>query len=102
MHYFDCDMNKLWRTGSVGHDSSTICCSFEKYKSDGDTMYAFAGYMTVYNYYAYPEKVRPRISQVLVMPPFQRQGHGAKLLQTFYNDCYSRSNILDITGTLDV
>ncbi|KAK2187191.1 hypothetical protein NP493_176g03011 [Ridgeia piscesae] len=70
---------------------------FEKYKSDGDTMYAFAGYMTVYNYYAYPEKVRPRISQVLVMPPFQRQGHGAKLLQTFYNDCYSRSNILDIT-----
>ena len=24
-------------------------------------MYAFVGYMTVYNYYAYPEKIRPRI-----------------------------------------
>ena len=34
---------------------------FEKYKSNGNPMYAFVGYMTVYNYYAYPEKIRPRI-----------------------------------------
>ncbi|KAK2150607.1 hypothetical protein LSH36_399g07001 [Paralvinella palmiformis] len=70
---------------------------FEKYREAGTTIYAFAGYMTVYNYYAYPEKIRPRISQVLVMPPFQRQGHGATLIQTFYNSCYNRHDILDIT-----
>ena len=34
---------------------------FEKYREAGTTIYAFAGYMTVYNYYAYPEKIRPRI-----------------------------------------
>ena len=37
-------------------------------------------------------------SQVLVLPPFQKQGHGAQLMQTFYNDCYADSDILDITG----
>ncbi|KAK6183635.1 hypothetical protein SNE40_011071 [Patella caerulea] len=70
---------------------------FEKYKSDGNTMYAIAGYMTVYNYYAYPNKTRPRISQVLILPPFQRQGHGAQILQTFYNTCYDRDDVMDIT-----
>ena len=39
-----------------------ICFRFEKYKkSEGDKIYAFVGYMTAYNYYAYPEKIRPRI-----------------------------------------
>ncbi|KAK3106449.1 hypothetical protein FSP39_020292 [Pinctada imbricata] len=70
---------------------------FERYKSNGNPMYAIAGYMTVYNYYAYPEKIRPRISQVLVLPPFQKQGHCAQLIQTFYNDCYLRPEVLDIT-----
>ncbi|XP_033732888.1 histone acetyltransferase type B catalytic subunit-like [Pecten maximus] len=70
---------------------------FERYKVDGNPVYAIAGYMTVYNYYAYPEKVRPRISQVLVLPPFQKQGHGCHMVQTFYNDCYTRSEVMDIT-----
>lgn len=70
---------------------------FEKYKENGNNMYAIAGYMTVYNYYAYPERIRPRISQVMILPPFQKQGHGAQLLQTFYNTCYSRSEVKDIT-----
>lgn len=70
---------------------------FENYKDNGNPMYAIAGYMTVYNYYAYPERIRPRVSQVLILPPFQKQGHGAQLLQTFYNTCYSRSEVRDIT-----
>jgi len=69
---------------------------FEKYRVDGETMYAFVGYMTVYNYYAYPARIRPRISQVLIMPPFQRHGHAAQLVQCFYNECYARSEVLDI------
>ncbi|XP_074652365.1 histone acetyltransferase type B catalytic subunit-like [Tubulanus polymorphus] len=70
---------------------------FEKYKRDGETMYATVGYMTTYRYYAYPEKFRPRISQVLILPPFQKQGHGCQLLQTFYNEMKTRDEILDIT-----
>ncbi|KAK7092757.1 histone acetyltransferase type B catalytic subunit-like [Littorina saxatilis] len=70
---------------------------FEKYKRDGNTMYATVGYMTAYNYYAYPDKVRPRLSQFLILPPFQRQGHGARLLQTFYNDVTPDPKVVDIT-----
>ncbi|KAK3612177.1 hypothetical protein CHS0354_016563 [Potamilus streckersoni] len=81
----------------VDDDKWSFYLVFEKYRDNGNRMYAIVGYMTVYNYYAYPEKVRPRVSQVLIMPPFQRQGHGAQLLQTFYNECYKRNDILDIT-----
>ena len=37
-------------------------------------------------------------SQFLILPPFQRQGHGAHLLQTFYNDVVPVADVLDITG----
>ncbi|CAG5135859.1 unnamed protein product, partial [Candidula unifasciata] len=69
----------------------------EKYRVNGESRYAAAGYMTVYNFYAYPSRIRPRISQVLVLPPFQKLGLGARLIQTFYNLCYSRPEVLDIT-----
>lgn len=36
-------------------------CRFEKYNKDGETLYATVGYMTVYNYYVYPDKTRPRV-----------------------------------------
>lgn len=61
-------------------------------------MYAIAGYATVYQYYAYPKNIRPRISQMLVLPPFQRQGIGANLLRTIYNQYLGMDEVLDITG----
>lgn len=61
-------------------------------------MYAIAGFATVYDYYAYPENKRPRISQFLVLPPFQRQGIGANLLRTIYNRYMCIAEVLDITG----
>lgn len=70
---------------------------FEKYKMDGKTMFAIAGYATVYQYYAYPKNIRPRISQVLVLPPFQNQGIGANLLRTIYNHYVGMDEVLDIT-----
>ncbi|RUS88450.1 hypothetical protein EGW08_003787 [Elysia chlorotica] len=70
---------------------------FEKYVESGNPRYALAGYMTTYNFFAYPERVRPRISQVLILPPFQKMGLCARLVQTFYNVCYSRGEVLDIT-----
>lgn len=57
----------------------------------------FVGYTTVYRYFAYPNKIRPRISQVLVLPPFQRRGVGARMLQTVYNYYSTMSEVIDIT-----
>ena len=71
---------------------------FEKYKIDGEYRYAICSYATVYLYYAYPNKTRPRISQFLTLPPFQRMGIGAELLNVIYRSFMGDQNILDITG----
>lgn len=69
----------------------------EKYTVNGGKQYAFIGYATLYKYYAYPDKIRPRISQVIILPPFQRQGHGRHFLRSIYSDLQKDSQVLDIT-----
>uniref|UniRef100_A0A673M460 Histone acetyltransferase type B catalytic subunit n=1 Tax=Sinocyclocheilus rhinocerous TaxID=307959 RepID=A0A673M460_9TELE len=71
---------------------------FEKYNKDGETLYATVGYMTVYNYYVYPDKTRPRVSQMLVLPPFQGEGHGAQLLETVHRYYCTSAKVQDITA----
>lgn len=71
---------------------------FEKYNKDGATLFATVGYMTVYNYYVYPDKTRPRVSQMLILTPFQGQGHGAQLLETVHRYYISFPTVLDITA----
>jgi GNAT superfamily N-acetyltransferase len=71
---------------------------YEKYSQEGNTCYAVAGYATVYEYYAYPDNTRPRISQMLVLPPFQRIGLGAQLLDNIYRHYASQPRVVDITG----
>ena len=43
-----------------------LFCNFryEKYSLEGETRYSIAGFATVYQYYAYPANIRPRVSQV--------------------------------------
>lgn len=60
-------------------------------------MYATAGYTTIYLYYAYPHHRRPRISQMLVLPPFQGIGIGAKILEIIYNKFKDDPKVIDIT-----
>ncbi|KAK2721127.1 hypothetical protein QYM36_003414 [Artemia franciscana] len=84
--FIDVDDNK-WRFFFV----------FEKYIKDGTQDYAVAGYATIYEYYAYPEARRPRISQMLVLPPFQGCGIGSKLLKTVYDAYIPDKAVRDIT-----
>ncbi|OQR75230.1 histone acetyltransferase type B catalytic subunit-like [Tropilaelaps mercedesae] len=70
---------------------------YQKRRLGEDTQYTFCGYCTVYKYWAYPDKQRPRVSQILILPPFQRKGLGAQLLQTVYNFYVSRVDVIDIT-----
>lgn len=72
---------------------------YELFKNEnGDNCYAAVGYSTIYEYYAYPDKIRPRISQMLILPPFQRKGLCAKLLNSVYKHYNSNSDVIDITG----
>ncbi|KAG8327576.1 histone acetyltransferase 1 [Homalodisca vitripennis] len=71
---------------------------YEKYKSPtGVECHAVAGYCTVYEYYAYPDRTRPRVSQMLVLPPFQRRGLGVHLLCSVYQHYRGVDAVTDIT-----
>ncbi|KAI1316151.1 histone acetyltransferase 1 [Mortierella claussenii] len=70
---------------------------FEKVSENGQESYNFAGYCTMYPYYYYPDQIRMRISQFLILPPYQQQGHGSKMYQSLYNDFCSRKEIREMT-----
>uniref|UniRef100_A0AAZ3SGX6 Histone acetyltransferase type B catalytic subunit n=1 Tax=Oncorhynchus tshawytscha TaxID=74940 RepID=A0AAZ3SGX6_ONCTS len=59
--------------------------------------FATVGYMTVYNYYVYPDKTRPRVSQMLILPPFQGEGHGAQLLEAVHRFYCNLPKVQDLT-----
>ena len=61
-----------------------------------EKIYCFVGYSTVYRYYAYPDRMRPRISQFIILPPFQRRGLGTRLLEAIYL-YYKTDKVIDIT-----
>ena len=71
----------------IDDDNWRIFLMFEKTGGPGNSQYSIVGYLTVYQYYAYgreTNRVRPRISQMLILPPYQRQGLGSRLLETVY------------------
>lgn len=71
---------------------------FEKYTTPtGATRYATIGFATVYRYYAYPQHIRPRIAQFLILPPFRRIGLGKHFLQVIYREYIGRNEVKDIT-----
>jgi len=78
-------------------DNWNYFVAYELYKSScGSQRYAVAGYTVVYQFYAYPDLRRPRISQMLVLPVFQRMGVGSALLKAVYG-AYTIEQVKSIT-----
>lgn len=45
----------------------------------------FVGYTSLYRFWCWPHSVRLRLSQFLVLPPYQKQGHGSRLYSTLFD-----------------
>jgi len=70
---------------------------FEKYKDEeGAEKHAVVGLSTVFRFYAYPEQIRPRVSQMLILPPFQGMGLAADVLKIII-DQYQVKDVTEIT-----
>ncbi|XP_027067268.1 histone acetyltransferase type B catalytic subunit-like isoform X1 [Coffea arabica] len=54
------------------------------------------GFAAVYRFYRYPESMRLRLGQVLVLPPYQRKGYGGSLLKVLNNVAVSEA-VYDLT-----
>ena len=59
--------------------------------------YHFVGYSTLYPFYCFPERVRLRISQFLILPPYQQDGHGSALYTAIYQHVLAQPRIAELT-----
>jgi len=66
---------------------------YEQYgptETEPEPRHHLIGYCTAYRFYAFPDRFRLRISQFLLFPPYQKQGHGRRLLQGVYDSAIAR------------
>ncbi|XP_022154760.1 histone acetyltransferase type B catalytic subunit [Momordica charantia] len=62
----------------------------------GHTHSTLLGFAALYRFYHYPDSSRLRLSQILVLPPYQRKGFGRFLLEVLNNVAVSE-NVYDFT-----
>eukprot|EP00802_Teleaulax_amphioxeia_P009965 Tamp_09990.p1 GENE.Tamp_09990~~Tamp_09990.p1 ORF type:complete len:580 (-),score=204.40 Tamp_09990:276-2015(-) len=71
--------------------------------ADEQPVHTMLGFYTAYRYWVYDkernelDKFRLRLSQCIIFPPFQRQGHGARLLRAFYKMGREDASVLDMS-----
>ncbi|KAI9597278.1 histone acetyltransferase type B catalytic subunit [Syncephalis fuscata] len=58
--------------------------------------YRFIGLCTLYHFYHYPDKERARISQFIILPPYQGEGHGSKLYNFLFDHLKADERVVDI------
>ncbi|TRM59888.1 acyl-CoA N-acyltransferase [Schizophyllum amplum] len=59
--------------------------------------YHFVGYSTLYPFYCYPERVRMRLSQFVILPPYQRHAHGSELYNAIYQFVVLQPQMAELT-----
>ncbi|WWC60146.1 histone acetyltransferase type B catalytic subunit [Kwoniella dejecticola CBS 10117] len=80
-------------------DSWEFITLFERRKRPNSDIftYHFVGYTSVYPFWCYPDQVRLRLSQFVILPPYQNQGHGSKLYSTLFASMLSRPEVAELT-----
>lgn len=59
-------------------------------RASGEESYRCVGYCTAYRFYSLKHSFRLRISQFLLLPPYQKRGHGRRLLSAIYEHAKAR------------
>ncbi|KDP33753.1 hypothetical protein JCGZ_07324 [Jatropha curcas] len=68
----------------------------EKNDEKGDIEDKLLGFTAVYRFFHYPDKTRLRLSQILVLPPYQHKGYGRHLVEVVSNVAISE-DVYDLT-----
>ncbi|KAL0750462.1 hypothetical protein Bca101_032465 [Brassica carinata] len=69
-------------------------CSLKEHKEE--PLYQIVGFTAVYKFYRYPDRLRMRLSQILVLPSFQGKGFGSYLVEVV-NKVATAENVYDLT-----
>ncbi|KAI9098262.1 histone acetyltransferase type B catalytic subunit [Phlyctochytrium arcticum] len=78
-------------------DRWEMALMFEKKATANGPRYAIVGYTTFYSFFNYPNRQRMRISQFIILPPFQGRGYGETLYRTLYQRFLDDPKIAEIT-----
>ncbi|XP_066392400.1 histone acetyltransferase type B catalytic subunit-like [Miscanthus floridulus] len=80
----------------IGEHGWEMLLVVKKTTQEAVSKFELLGFAAVHNFYHYPESTRLRISQILVLPRYQGQGHGLRLLEAI-NYIAQSENIYDVT-----
>jgi histone acetyltransferase 1 len=64
---------------------------------EAEKRYHFIGYTSLYNFWFYPDRTRLRLSQFVILPPYQAQGHGAELYNEVVKLALQRDSVSELT-----
>lgn len=70
---------------------------FERVRTDDGDTWHFVGYTSLYRFWCWPDQTRLRLSQFLVLPPYQAQGHGSALYEFVYEQALNDPRICELT-----
>lgn len=65
-------------------------------KGQEDGLTSLLGFAAVYRFHRYPDSMRLRLGQILIIPPYQRKGYGGRLLQVL-NGIAISEDVYDLT-----
>ncbi|KAL7236118.1 hypothetical protein ACSBR1_019400 [Camellia fascicularis] len=68
----------------------------KKIDLQGDNQLGLLGFAAIYRFYHYPDNLRLRLSQILVLPPYQPEGYCRHLLEVLNNFAICE-NVYDLT-----
>lgn len=80
----------------IGEHGWEMLLVVKKATQEAGSKFELLGFAAVHNFFHYPESIRLRISQILVLPPYQGEGHGLGLLEAI-NYIAQSENIYDVT-----
>lgn len=70
---------------------------FERTQTQTGEAWHFVGYTSLYRFWCWPDRTRLRLSQFVILPPYQGQRHGSELYKTVYAKALDDASICEMT-----
>lgn len=69
---------------------------FERVQDRGESWH-FVGYTSLYRFWCWPDQTRLRLSQFVILPPYQQQRHGSELYKAVYDAALGDASICELS-----
>ncbi|CED84289.1 histone acetyltransferase type b catalytic subunit [Phaffia rhodozyma] len=85
------------KTAGLSSSDSPKIETIDRSEKEEAWTYHFVGYTSLYPFFHYPDMIRLRLSQFIVLPAYHGQGHGSALYSAVYAYTLTISSIAELT-----